>query len=53
VVGIGEAEQEAEVGRFRPSYIDVCAAMDARARAFDIFHLTRASWVKDITVSIR
>jgi GNAT superfamily N-acetyltransferase len=37
VVGTNEAEEEAEVGRFRLSYIDVCGAMDVGASVFDIF----------------
>jgi GNAT superfamily N-acetyltransferase len=44
VVGIDEAEQETEVGHFRLSYIDVCAAMNARASVFDIFDLTQETF---------
>jgi GNAT superfamily N-acetyltransferase len=40
VVGIDEADQAAEVGRFRLSYIDVCVAMNAKAWVFDIFDCT-------------
>jgi hypothetical protein len=41
VVGIDEADQAIEVGHFRLSYIDVYAAMNARASVFDIFDCTQ------------
>lgn len=41
VVGIDEAGQAAQVGRFRLSYIDVSAAINAGASVFDTFDCTQ------------
>jgi GNAT superfamily N-acetyltransferase len=41
VVGIDEADQTVEVGRFQLSYIDVWAAVNAGASVFDIFDCTQ------------